>query len=381
MNASETDVVIVGGGPIGLFLGCLLFQNGISCIVLEKRWTPSEHTRSIGIHPPALERLAKIGIAAELTEKGIQVTEGVAFANSRYLGTLTFETCPPPFNFVLALPQFVTEGILERRLRELDSSALIRGVEVTDISENAHRVTVSASQNERPMHWHARYVVGCDGRDSKVRKSAGIAFAGGEYGDKFLMGDFDDTSDLGSRAGIFLTDFGVVESFPLPGEVRRWVVKTEDRLDNAAPEDLARMVRERTGREVNASTCSMISTFSVSHYLASRMAKGRILLAGDSAHIVSPIGGQGMNLGWLDAWAASVVLAQAIRNGEHWQHLFENYSRIRRRTATIVRRRAEFNMWLGRVNRLQSFKYTGVRRALASRSRNYFAKRFTMRGL
>lgn len=381
MNSNDTDVIIVGGGPVGLFLGCLLLQDGISCRILEHRNQPSEHTRSIGIHPPALERLTEIGIVDELIGEGIAVTDGVAFANSKYLGTLTFESCPPPYQFVLALPQFVTEGILERRLFELDGSALIRGVEVSGVAEDADAVIVTANQNDRSMRWHARYVVGCDGRNSQVRKSIGIAFPGGEYVDKFLMGDFDDTSDLGSRAGIFLTDRGVIESFPLPGKVRRWVVKTDDLLENAAPEILTRMIRERTNREVAASTCSMISAFSVSHHLAARMAQERVLLAGDSAHVVSPIGGQGMNLGWMDAWEASVILAQAIRNGEHRDRMFENYSRERRRAARVVRKRAEFNMWMGRSSVSQKLKYASVKMALNTPLKNYFASRFTMRGL
>lgn len=381
MNTNDTDVIIVGGGPVGLFLGCLLLQDGISCRILEHRNQPSEHTRSIGIHPPALERLTEIGIVDELIGEGIAVTDGVAFANSKYLGTLTFESCPPPYQFVLALPQFVTEGILERRLFELDGSALIRGVEVSGVAEDADAVIVTANQNDRSMRWHARYVVGCDGRNSQVRKSIGIAFPGGEYVDKFLMGDFDDTSDLGSRAGIFLTDRGVIESFPLPGKVRRWVVKTDDLLENAAPEILTRMIRERTNREVAASTCSMISAFSVSHHLAARMAQERVLLAGDSAHVVSPIGGQGMNLGWMDAWEASVILAQAIRNGEHRDRMFENYSRERRRAARVVRKRAEFNMWMGRSSVSQKLKYASVKMALNTPLKNYFASRFTMRGL
>ena len=231
MNNEDTDVIVVGGGPVGLFLGCLLLQDGISCRVLELTDRPSEHTRSIGIHPPALERLAEVGIADELIRKGIPITEGVAFANSKYLGTLTFEACPPPYKFVLSLPQFETEGVLERRLFELDGSALLRGMAVTNVSEIFDRMIVTASKKKRLVRFRADYVVGCDGKDSLVRKSAGIAFPGGEYADKFLMGDFDNTSDLGLRAGIFLTDSGVVESFPLPGGVRRWVVKTEKLLE------------------------------------------------------------------------------------------------------------------------------------------------------
>ncbi len=131
----------------------------------------------------------------------------------------------------------------------------------------------------------------------------------------------------------------------------------------------------------------MISAFSVYHHLAARMAQGQILLAGDSAHVISPIGGQGMNLGWLDAWVAAGVLAQAVRASDPPVRLFDIYSRDRRRAASIARRRAEFNMWMGRESRLQgmarlqALKYGTVKRVLNSNAARYFAKRFTMRGL
>jgi len=98
------EVIIVGGGPVGLYLGCLLRQSDIDCLVVEKRTERSLHSRSIGIHPPALRQLAKIGIAETLVEKGVKVEEGDGYLGSRLIGRLPFTLLPPPYSFVLTLP-------------------------------------------------------------------------------------------------------------------------------------------------------------------------------------------------------------------------------------------------------------------------------------
>jgi 2-polyprenyl-6-methoxyphenol hydroxylase-like FAD-dependent oxidoreductase len=125
----------------------------------------------------------------------------------------------------------------------------------------------------------------------------------------------------------------------------------------------------------------MISAFSVYHHLATHLAEGRILLAGDAAHVVSPIGGQGMNLGWLGAWTLSTALAGAVQNSSSAASLFDSYSSSQRRAAITVRKRSEFNMWMAREGPLLPLKRTLVKWTLDSRVRSYFAKMFTMRGI
>jgi len=381
MKGLECDVLIAGGGPVGLYMGCLLLQNGVSCRVLEKRTSPSRHTRSIGIHPPALERLSEIGVAEELIRLGIPVREGLAFANLKYIGRLSFESVPSPFRFVLALPQYETERVLEKRLKELDPGALIHGAEVLYVREEPELVVATVAIAGMKTDFRTRFVAGCDGQHSVVRRSSGIDFPGGNYAATFSMGDFDDETDLGPRAAIFLSDRGVVESFPLPGASRRWVVLRNHGECATNAETLILDIFRRTGHAVSADSCSMLSDFAASHFLATRMARGRIVLAGDAAHVVSPIGGQGMNLGWLDARIIAAFLSQAVRTGSSAEDLLDVYDRVRRRSALRARKRAEFNMFVGGISRLPSLKYLAVSAALRTPARTYFARRFTMHGL
>jgi len=208
-----------------------------------------------------------------------------------------------------------------------------------------------------------------------------IPFPGRDYPDTYIMGDYADSTDLGPKAGIFLGQSGVVESFPLPGGLRRWVVKTNGLVDDPQPEQLASLVLSRTVHKVDISTCAMISSFRVSNFLASRMSKGRIALAGDAAHVVSPIGGQGMNLGWLDAYALLEALIAERDNGSFSAEPFLEYDSARCRAAKAARRRAELNMWLGRGSSFGRIQKWAVKLILSQRFQPFFAKQFTMRGL
>ena len=158
-------------------------------------------------------------------------------------------------------------------------------------------------------------------------------FPGNAYPDTYLMGDFADSTELGADAGIYLTDVGLVESFPLPGGKRRWVAKTDTYLPAPTPEMLARLVLERLEHRLPTHTNTMLSAFGVQSYLAKTFVSGRILLAGDAAHVLSPIGGQGMNLGWLDAAAAAAALDEILNKQAEPDEVLRSFDAQRRRAA------------------------------------------------
>lgn len=375
------DAVIVGGGPVGLFLGCRLAQLGLRFRVLERDVAPRAHSRSIGIHPPSLEYFEALGAVGGLLEKGVKVRRGLAFAGARPLGVLDFACLPGPYPFVLTLPQHETEAVLDAHLLSYGPGVLERGAEVGAVHAFADGVTVGYRHEGEEKRIAARFVVGCDGKESIVRRLAGLGFKGGPYGDSYLMGDFCDTSGLGADAAIYLAGEGLVESFPLPGGVRRWVVKTDSYRKDATVDDLCRVVEARVGHLLAPETSTMLSAFGVQRYLAESFVRNRVILAGDAAHVVSPIGGQGMNLGWFDAWALARALARIVKENQPHAPLLKAYNRRRMRAARAAIRRAEFNMFMGRKARLAALRDAGVGALLHSPFKRALARLFTMRGL
>ncbi|NNF03037.1 MAG: FAD-dependent monooxygenase, partial [Rhodothermales bacterium] len=317
MNDVDVDVVIVGGGPVGLYLGCLLAVRGRSFVVLEKRTEPIDHSRSIGIHPPLLESMQRISLAERLIDEGVRIQRGRGYWNSRAIGTMDFARLPGPYRFVLSLPQTRTESHVRTRLEELAPGSRLSGVAVESLEQEGGRVHVRAVSGLGT--WTARMVVGCDGKRGVVRTEGGFDFPGGPYPDRYLMGDFAESTGLGSDAALCLGRSGLVESFPLPSGERRWVVRLAGSDAESAPESASEMahsiagiVRRRTPFRVDPETASMTSAFGVERFEAVPMAKDRIFLAGDAAHVISPIGGQGMNLGWFDANAVAECAAAAV---------------------------------------------------------------------
>ncbi|SMH27902.1 2-polyprenyl-6-methoxyphenol hydroxylase [Rathayibacter oskolensis] len=359
MAASRTDVLVVGGGPVGVFLGALLARAGVAVQVWERRTDVPAGSRAIGIHPPSLDAFAAIDAAGPVLAEAALVRQGVARSRGRTLGTLSFARASSTHPYVVTLDQQRTEAILRDRLLALDPGALRPGVAVTALRRHRDRVEVTGTdQSGGGVAISASFVVGADGARSTVRELLGIATTGRDYPDRYLMGDFADPEEASwlSSALVDVGPAGVVESFPLPGGRRRYVALRADgdagdpawgpEPDPQAAEALASIVRARTGAAPDPASCTMTSGFRVRRRAAERTGVGRVVLIGDAAHEISPIGGQGMNLGWLDAAELAPILADAVRTGAEGP--WPAFARRRSVVAGRAARQAEANMALGR---------------------------------
>ena len=368
---------------MGLFLAIALRHHEIECVVLEKRTDRITHSRSLGIHPVSLELMEKVGLVDAFLKEGVKIKRGIAFAGKRKIGTISFSNCPEPYTYVLSVPQYKTETLLEMHLADLRADCLVRGAAVQAVERQPDSVEVTYSRNGKRHKLNCRFLVGCDGKNSTVRKAAGFAFNGDSYPDTYIMGDYTDNTVFESDAAVFLCREGLIESFPLGNNHRRWVVKTEEFIRYVTRTAMEKRVASRIGHDIGEEKNFMLSSFGVQKYISEPMADGRIYLAGDAAHIVSPIGGQGMNLGWLDAWDLGMRLRKLVEGDSaiSADTAARNYSRKRTEVARQAIRRAELNMALGRKHTIPFIKNALVWLMLNTPLSGLMARIFTMRGL
>lgn len=381
-----TDVVVVGGGPVGLYLAALLLQEGVRVKVLEQRLCKDAHTRAIGVHPPALAALDRVDVASGMVSEGVRIRRGIAISAGNIVGSMSFSPVSDRFPFVLALPQYRTEALLEERLLALDGTALVRGARVSGIKHDGARVTLDVERSGTKGSGvaggtvTAGLLVVADGARSRMRGLLGIPARTRTYPDHYVMGDFADSGVYGQDAVLFLEASGIVESFPLPGDVRRWVVRVSRHLPCPGASELAHLVNSRTRILPDAKTNTMLSSFNVRSSIARTFLAERAVLVGDAAHEISPIGGQGMNVGWLDAEELAPIIREFLDGKSVGQRLQE-FNRSRQRAARVARWQSEVNMLLGRPLRqpLLSLRNRAIETISAVGPMNRLvARRFTM---
>lgn len=394
------DVAIVGAGPVGVFLAAALAQRGVGVVVLERRPEAHRHSRAIGIHPPSLAALERLGVLDEIVADGVRIDCGVLRIRGRERARLDFTRTGARWPFVVSLPQVETERILRARLADLAPDALRIGVDVRRVEREASAVRLELASGAPSVR--ARLVVGADGASGVVANALGHPAAGRAYPYRYLMGDFADTTGDGGRAVLHLHPRGIVESFPLPDGQRRWVTHLPAGDGGGgggggggvgAGADavlLARLIADRIAPESapDPATATMTSAFGVRRSILPRMVSedGRLVVIGDAAHEVSPIGGQGMNLGWLDADALAervpsvlAALESAQRGGSS---LLRELERSRLQSARAAARLSEFNMTMGRPASAAGFllRRTVIATAALTPLSRSLARAFTMHG-
>ncbi|MES2598198.1 MAG: FAD-dependent monooxygenase [Verrucomicrobiota bacterium] len=343
LKPTDHDIAIVGAGPVGLLLAGLLGQKGLRVLVVDKRRQPLVHSQAIGITPPSLEILSRLGLDEGLVSRGVAIRDCYVHGHGGTLGCASFREIPGRHRYILSLPQQQTLDLLESRLTSMPNVTLIRGTEISHFEQDAESVTLSGEG----LNVTARWLIGCDGHKSRVRELLKMRSSGGHYGCHFLMGDFEDHTSLGDQAHLWFTRAGAVEAFPLPGGRRRWIVQTSEAVTSGDHGLISELVRERAGLDLPVEDQLNQSPFSPRWLQAEQYHDGRVILCGDAAHLMSPIGGQGMNTGWADAEFLAEVLVSIELHHQAALPLLEAYDRCRHRASDVATQRAARGMWLG----------------------------------
>ena len=370
----DTDVLVVGAGPSGLTLAASLVKKGIATTVVDRQPAGANTSRAAVVNARTLEVLEDLDVARRLVKEGIQAPRFSIRDRGRTLIPIDFSELPTDYPYSLMVPQSTTEKLLLDRLVELGGS-VIRPKTLSSITQDADGVTATFDDGDVIR---ARYAVGADGIHSTVREQAGIGFEGGVYDESFMLADVRLSGEAPhDEVILFWAKAGLTVVAPLPGDIFRIVAPVADAPEEPSAAFVQQILDSRgpgAGRMV-VTDVIWGTRFRIHHRVADTYRAGRLLLSGDAAHVHSPAGGQGMNLGIQDAVALADALAGVL--GGAPESTLDDYSAAHRpiaqqvvemtdrltRLATLPRAaRPLRNAVIGLAGRVPS-----VRRALAMR--------------
>lgn len=307
----------VGAGPVGLAAAAFLAREGITTRLVEKNHEASVQSKALAVNPRTLEILEAVGLTERMLAMGKKVRGACLWHRHRLAATIDFTSrLKAKYPFMLALSQAATERLLEQTLVDLGGN-VERGVRLADCENEAEGVSATLDTPHGEERYHAEWLLAADGAHSTARDRLGIEFPGSAFRDKWDLADVPLATSLAEDHA---------HAIFLPNREFQFMIRVIDpQLERTVSGPLWRVIGNQPGLLDRLATGTVIgppvwsSSFGVSHRINRAMSVGRVYFAGDAAHLHSPVGARGMNLGIEDAW----VFAQLVRRGQlsRYQHL------------------------------------------------------------
>jgi len=314
----EPDVLVVGAGPTGLVLALWLVRMGVRVRIVDKAPQAGTTSRALAVHARTLELYEPLELAQPLLAEGVAIRGINLWARGHHTAQMELIAGDEltRYPFILIYPQDRHEQLLEARLA--DSGVRVeRGVEIVQLDGTI----ATTSTGERIA---ARFVAGCDGAHSIVRRAIGADFAGGTYSHVFYVADVTARGPtINGELHVAFDDADFLASFPLGGSHVRLIGDLRRAGEDLTWDDVSRRIIDNL--KIDVDEVRWFSVYRVHHRVASRFADGARFVLGDAAHIHSPVGGQGMNTGIGDAINLAWKLASVI-HGRASEELLDSYA-------------------------------------------------------
>jgi 2-polyprenyl-6-methoxyphenol hydroxylase-like FAD-dependent oxidoreductase len=330
----KTKVLIIGAGPTGLMAACLLQKAGVDFIIIDKKEGPTVESRALVVHSRSLEIYDHLGLAniallqGEIIEK-VQLVVKQKKVQEIKLGRLGEGISP--FPFLLVLEQSKNEGLLFQHL-EKNGGRVFWNTELTSVVQDEHKVLALVDHAGEPYDIEAEYVIAADGASSTVRKDLNIPFVGDTYQHIFYVADTKLEGRQHDKITLQFSEHSLLGLFPMQGKDRyRMLGVLPAEYQDEKPssfDDLIPVIEKDLNEKLHHSETNWFSVYRLHHRCIEKFRRERIFFAGDSAHIHSPAGGQGMNTGLQDAYNLCWKLGM-VAHGMAADHLLDTYEQER----------------------------------------------------
>jgi 2-polyprenyl-6-methoxyphenol hydroxylase-like FAD-dependent oxidoreductase len=325
-------ILIVGAGPVGLTAAAALNHRGIACRIIDKAPAPSDKSKALVVWCRTLELLDQIGLADVFIQTGMKLNGASMYADRKRVIHLALTSDDSPVGFPLMIPQNETERLLIEHLAR-NGVTVERQAELVTFKDDGDSVACTirrADGHEESVK--TPWVIGCDGAHSAVRHTLGMAFTGEAEPNDWTLADVHIHGPVAAdEVSIFWHDTGVLAFFPINRERFRVIFDSGTAAEHGAPPnptlaDAQAMVDKRGPGGLTLADPVWLANFRINERKVSDYRKGRVMLAGDAAHIHSPAGGQGMNTGMQDAFNLAWKLALIETGRGQVEPLLRSYS-------------------------------------------------------
>jgi 2-polyprenyl-6-methoxyphenol hydroxylase-like FAD-dependent oxidoreductase len=354
----QTDVLIVGAGPTGLALACQLIRFGVDFVIIDKKESTTPHSKAIGVQPRTLELYEQIGLTAPLIDLGTPADKAKMFAGGRMRGEVEFGELGKgmsPYPYILFLEQGKHESLLYDFIRSNERD-VAWDTELENFTQDERSVVANVKKLSGEIESvEAKFLVACDGAKSLVRHSLGLKFLGSTFERIFYVADVQIDWEYGHDAlQVFLMRNSLLAFFPMRGEKQYRIVGTfpeefaKDEGD-ILYDEIEERIKLDADVELDITKVNWFSTYRVHTRHVNKFSEGRCFLAGDSAHIHTPAGAQGMNTGIQDGYNLAWKLAWILKNGSS-KSLLDSYNEERLPNAETLTKTTDrfFNLAAGR---------------------------------